>query len=168
MKHCPVGYPSIDHCENPERLKAIIKRITEKHESHKGSNTEIVTSFDEAKMDFVNKGHNLDTYYDYIKNLYDPKTDTSNADTYVNQHSARAALLACNSIKISVDKIFTNKWKNAYAAIRPPGHHAASRDTNEVYGFCFINNVVCGAKYAQEKYKAKKILIFDWDVHHGD
>jgi acetoin utilization deacetylase AcuC-like enzyme len=65
----------------------------------------------------------------------------------------------------AVDAVCTGKVRNAFCAIRPPGHHA--EDSGE-YGFCFYNNVAIAARYAQEKHKLQKILIVDWDYHHGN
>jgi acetoin utilization deacetylase AcuC-like enzyme len=60
----------------------------------------------------------------------------------------------------------SKKWSNAFCITRPPGHHSGELD--HCSGFCYINNVAVGAQYLMDKYKLKKILIFDWDVHHGD
>ena len=57
------------------------------------------------------------------------------------------------------------KLKNAFCAVRPPGHHAES---DKAMGFCIFNNVAVGANYLLEKYKYKKIAIIDFDVHHGN
>ena len=59
-----------------------------------------------------------------------------------------------------------NRWKNAFCIVRPPGHHSGY--SNTCVGFCFFNNVAIGAKYLQVQYKVPKVLIFDWDIHHGD
>ena len=73
--------------------------------------------------------------------------------------------LAVSGVLSAVDAVCTGKVKNAFCAIRPPGHHAT--DTGE-YGFCFYNNIAIAARYAQQKYGLKKILIVDWDYHHGN
>ena len=59
-----------------------------------------------------------------------------------------------------------NRHKNIFCAVRPPGHHALNTGKHE--GFCFYNHVAISAKYIQNKYKLKKILIIDWDYHHGN
>ena len=58
------------------------------------------------------------------------------------------------------------KNKNVFCATRPPGHHALNTGKHE--GFCFYNNIAVAAKYIQKKYKLSKILIIDWDYHHGN
>ena len=156
-----------DHCENPKRLKSIIDRLNSL-DTIKSSDVEVLTEFDEVDEELVNKAHKSDDYYSYIKNICPEDWQTQmGGDMFYNPHTSRAAFLAAGALKLAVDKVLTNSWKNSFCAIRPPGHHAASRG-EKVFGFCFINNVVVGIKQAQEKYKVKRILVFDWDVHHGD
>lgn len=85
----------------------------------------------------------------------------------LNQSSYNAALLAAGCAIEAVDKVMSRSLSNAFALIRPPGHHA-SYDT--AAGFCLFNNVVIAAKYALDKYKesCKRILIVDYDFHHGN
>lgn len=86
---------------------------------------------------------------------------------YINQSTYDCALLAAGCSIEAVDKVMNGTNCNAFALIRPPGHHA-SHDT--AAGFCFFNNVVVAARYAQKTYpdKCKKILIVDYDFHHGN
>jgi acetoin utilization deacetylase AcuC-like enzyme len=58
------------------------------------------------------------------------------------------------------------KVKNIFCLVRPPGHHALN--TGEIEGFCFYNHIAVTAKYIQIKYKISKVLIVDWDYHHGN
>ena len=76
------------------------------------------------------------------------------------------ALLATAGVLAAVDAVCTGQVQNAFCASRPPGHHA--RNTGREEGFCFYNHIAIAAKYAQQKYKRNKILIIDWDYHHGD
>uniref|UniRef100_A0A914UW51 Histone deacetylase domain-containing protein n=1 Tax=Plectus sambesii TaxID=2011161 RepID=A0A914UW51_9BILA len=64
-----------------------------------------------------------------------------------------------------VDAVLTGKSANAFAVVRPPGHHAT---VDEPYGFCLFNNVAVAAQYAIDKHKLQRVLILDWDVHHGN
>lgn len=65
----------------------------------------------------------------------------------------------------AVDEVCSGKARNAFCAVRPPGHHA---ENNGEFGFCFYNNVAIAARYAQKKYKLQRVLIVDWDYHHGN
>jgi acetoin utilization deacetylase AcuC-like enzyme len=87
-------------------------------------------------------------------------------DTYFNEHSNKASNLAVGGVLVGIDNIISKRWRNAFAVVRPPGHHSGAR--NVINGFCIYNNVAIGVKYLRNKYNLKKIAIFDWDVHHGD
>jgi acetoin utilization deacetylase AcuC-like enzyme len=76
---------------------------------------------------------------------------------------AQAGVRACLT---AVDKVVSKKHDNIFCATRPPGHHAMNTGKEE--GFCYYNNIAIAAKYAQQKYQLKKILIIDWDYHHGN
>lgn len=76
------------------------------------------------------------------------------------------AVLATAGVLAAVDAVCQNQVKNAFCASRPPGHHA--RNTGKEEGFCYYNHIAIAAKYAQQQYDRKKILIIDWDYHHGD
>lgn len=87
-------------------------------------------------------------------------------DTYINQHSKSAAYLGAGAMIEAIDRVKNGHWKNAFCIIRPPGHH--SGESKVCTGFCFFNNVAIAARHLQNRHGVKKILIFDWDVHHGD
>lgn len=73
--------------------------------------------------------------------------------------------MAAGGVIEVIDAVYLGMIQNGFCIVWPPGHHAHSSMAS---GFCFYNNVANGAKYAQKKYGAKKIVIFDWDVHFGD
>ncbi len=75
-------------------------------------------------------------------------------------------LAGVGSVLSACDSVHNGKVKNAFVASRPPGHHA--RNSGKEEGFCFYNNIAIAAKYLQKKFNYKKILIVDWDYHHGD
>ncbi|KAJ4961306.1 hypothetical protein NE237_021216 [Protea cynaroides] len=85
-------------------------------------------------------------------------------DTYANEHSACAARLAAGLCADLATEIMTGNAKNGFALVRPPGHHAGVR---QAMGFCLHNNAAVAALAAQSS-GAKKVLIVDWDVHHGN
>lgn len=76
------------------------------------------------------------------------------------------ALAVVGGILAATDAVCSGRLKNVFCATRPPGHHA--RNTAKVEGFCFYNGIAVAARYAQKKYDLKKILIVDWDYHHGN
>jgi len=86
-------------------------------------------------------------------------------DTYVNPRSYKAALMAVGGLINAVEAVLLGQVDNAFALVRPPGHHAL-RDQG--MGFCLFNNVALAAQYAIEKHCLSRILIADFDVHHGN
>jgi acetoin utilization deacetylase AcuC-like enzyme len=86
-------------------------------------------------------------------------------DTVVSPGSKEATKDAVASIITAIDGVKNKDFKNAFCAVRPPGHHA---EKNKAMGFCIYNNVAVGANYLIEKYKYKKVAIIDFDVHHGN
>jgi acetoin utilization deacetylase AcuC-like enzyme len=86
-------------------------------------------------------------------------------DTPVSHDSFAAAELAAGGVLVAVDAVMEGKVQNAFCAVRPPGHHATK---NRAMGFCLLNNIAIAARYAQQKHKLAKVLIVDWDVHHGN
>ncbi|KAM5179938.1 histone deacetylase 7 isoform 5-T5 [Mantella aurantiaca] len=88
------------------------------------------------------------------------------SDTIWNElHSSNAARWAAGSVIELAFKVVTKELKNGFALVRPPGHHA---DPSTAMGFCFFNSVAIAAKQLQQRLDVRKILIVDWDVHHGN
>ena len=86
-------------------------------------------------------------------------------DTVVSPGSKEATKDAVGSIITAIDGVQQKEFKNAFCAVRPPGHHA---EKDKAMGFCIYNNVAVGTNYLIEKYKYNKIAIIDFDVHHGN
>ena len=86
-------------------------------------------------------------------------------DTVVSEGSYQAALLAAGGVLAAVDAVMEGKVGSCFCAVRPPGHHALY---DRAMGFCLFNNVAIGARYTQKKYGFARVLIVDWDVHHGN
>ncbi|KAF9450410.1 histone deacetylase complex protein [Macrolepiota fuliginosa MF-IS2] len=84
---------------------------------------------------------------------------------YVMAGTTRAALLSCGGVIEAALAVAKGKLKKTFAIVRPPGHHA---EPDEHMGFCFFNNVAVAARVVQQLTSIKKILILDWDVHHGN
>eukprot|EP00884_Botryococcus_braunii_P020661 jgi/Botrbrau1/7279/Bobra.0318s0016.1 len=85
-------------------------------------------------------------------------------NTYFNEHTIHCALLSAGSCIRAIEQIVSHGFRAAAAIVRPPGHHA---EANLVEGFCVFNNAAIAARYAQNLGKSR-ILILDWDVHHGN
>ena len=86
-------------------------------------------------------------------------------DTVVSPGSKNATKDAVGSVIAAIDGVQNKEFKNAFCAVRPPGHHA---EKNKAMGFCIYNNIAVGANYLIDKYKINKVAIIDFDVHHGN
>jgi len=89
----------------------------------------------------------------------------STGDTDITAKSWEVACRTAGGVLNAVDMVLAGKARNAFCAVRPPGHHATP---NRGMGFCLLNNVAIGARYAQKKHGLGRVLILDWDVHHGN
>ena len=86
-------------------------------------------------------------------------------DTVMSLKSYEAALYATGGLLVAVEGVMKKEVDNAFAVVRPPGHHAVQ---SRAMGFCIFNNVAIAAKFALSKFSLKRILIADFDVHHGN
>ncbi len=148
------------HPEKIDRVTAIIdnfKKVDNKKLIWKKPN-----KFDEI---FLNKTHSIE-YINHVKQSFPKKGLVFlDGDTIVSPGSKDATKDAVGSIITAIDGVQNKEFKNAFCAVRPPGHHA---EKEKAMGFCIYNNVAVGANYLIEKYKYKKIAIIDFDVHHGN
>lgn len=87
------------------------------------------------------------------------------ADTPVSAQSYATALLATGGLLTMIDAIMEKEIDNGFALVRPPGHHA---ERNQAMGFCLFNSAAIGAQYLREKFGLSRVLVMDWDVHHGN
>ncbi|RKW25770.1 MAG: histone deacetylase family protein [Kingella sp. (in: b-proteobacteria)] len=88
-----------------------------------------------------------------------------NDDTFLSRHTLQAARKAAGAAVKAVDMVMRKQAKNAFCAVRPPGHHAHA---DKASGFCFINNVAVAAMHLIAEYRLERVAILDFDVHHGD
>jgi acetoin utilization deacetylase AcuC-like enzyme len=89
----------------------------------------------------------------------------STGDTDITPNSWKVASLAVGGVLNAVDAVVSGRVRNAFCAVRPPGHHA---NAIRGMGFCVFNNAALAARYAQRKHGLERVLIVDWDVHHGN
>ncbi|RMX04127.1 histone deacetylase family protein [Corticibacter populi] len=86
-------------------------------------------------------------------------------DTQFCPHTWNAALRAAGAVLAATDAVLGGELDNAFCAVRPPGHHA---EHDKAMGFCFINNVALGVKYALHRHQLERVAVVDFDVHHGN
>lgn len=147
------------HPERPERLAAVMERL-----NTLGSRLTRITPV-EADEEWITRIHSK-THADHVRDVCAAAPAClDSGDTPVCPESFRAALLAVGGLTAGVDAVVSGETGNTFCAVRPPGHHAAR---NTAMGFCLFNNVAIGARYAQAEHSLKKVLIVDWDVHHGN
>ncbi len=89
----------------------------------------------------------------------------STGDTDIGRNSWDVASRAAGGLLNAVDAVMSRSARNAFCAVRPPGHHA---NAVRGMGFCLFNNIAIAARYAQRKYGIARAMIIDWDVHHGN
>ena len=148
------------HPEKIDRVTAVIDNF--KKLDNKNLIWKKPTKFDQ---DLLIKTHSSD-YINQVQKSF-PQNGLSflDGDTVVSPGSKDATKDAVGSIISAIDGVQNKDFKNAFCAVRPPGHHA---EKEKAMGFCIYNNVAVGANYLIEKYKYNKIAIIDFDVHHGN
>ncbi|KAI4593273.1 Histone deacetylase hda1 [Pestalotiopsis sp. 9143b] len=181
--------PVPHHPEDPRRIEEIMKIFKKAGLVFTGADSDLATILQDtptkymwrvparsATKDEILTVHTGD-HYDYIESFVEMDTnnlrtlsremDTGRASLYVGALSFEAALLAAGGAIETCKNVVEGKIKNGIAVIRPPGHHA---EFDQPMGFCFFNNVPVAAKVCQQEYPetCRKILILDWDVHHGN
>ena len=146
------------HPEQPKRVSAIINKL------RKRDNLLWIKS-EKFDQKILKKVHGSD-YIESVENSF-PSNGLKflDGDTIISPGSKKATYDAVGSIIKAVDGVETKKFKNAFCAVRPPGHHS---EKNKAMGFCIFNNAAIGAQYLIEKYNYNRIAIIDFDVHHGN
>lgn len=157
------------HPESPHRLSILEEKILKGH----GEKNEALRN----KLKIISPAQRLDLYRwinevhrpHYTQTLKESVPDRDpiylDPDTPFSPGSLYAAELAVSGLLRAIDDVMAGTLSNAFCAIRPPGHHA---EWDRAMGFCLFNNVAIGARYIQGQYRLEKVLIIDWDVHHGN
>ena len=148
------------HPEKIDRVTAVIDNF--KKLDNKNLIWKKPTNFDQ---DLLIKTHSLDYINQVQKSFPQNGFNFLDGDTVVSPGSKDATKDAVGSILTAIKGVQNKDFKNAFCAVRPPGHHA---EKEKAMGFCIYNNVAVGANYLIEKYKYNKIAIIDFDVHHGN
>jgi acetoin utilization deacetylase AcuC-like enzyme len=156
LKHCP----GEDNPECPQRLQVLYAMLDEADMAGRFK----AVSPRSATRDELHRVHSPD----YVKLLEATEAAPStslDSDTETCALSHEAALLAAGGLCRAVDLVCSGELDNAFALIRPPGHHA---ERSCAKGFCLYNNVAIASKFAQTQLGLERVLIVDWDLHHGN
>ena len=158
---CTLHEMGAGHPESPQRLKAVLAALEASglagklamREAPEAAREHLERVHDSAHVDLVFESAPARGYA-YL----DP-------DTSMNAKSLPAALRAAGAVVGATDMVMSGEAKNAFCAVRPPGHHATP---NRPMGFCIFNNVAIGAMHALEAHGLDRVAILDFDVHHGN
>ncbi|MFW9931164.1 MAG: histone deacetylase [Candidatus Thorarchaeota archaeon] len=150
------------HPESPERLVVALNQIREAGIID-GQQVDIVST-EPADLDEIVPLHDR-SYIEQIRQKSEKGGGYFTLDTSVNSYTYDAALFAAGAGITAVDHVVKGESKNAFVLCRPPGHHA---ERDRAFGFCFINNIAVAAQHLIAKYGIHRILIVDYDAHHGN
>lgn len=149
------------HPESPERLRAICAQL---QSSGTWSRLHQITPR-RAERQWIERIHRA-SYVESLERRSPAKGYASlDPDTSMSPGTLDAAYLAAGGALAAVDAIMNGDIDQAFCAVRPPGHHA---ETDRAMGFCFFNSVAIATRYIQQHHGLQRVLIVDWDVHHGN
>ena len=153
--------PGAGHPERPERYDAVVDAL-----SHAGLTKSLPHIAPRpATEDEVALCHGRAYIQEVKREIAAGAHELSTGDTNVGPRSFDVALMAAGGVMNAIDTVMSRKASNAFCVVRPPGHHARPA---QGMGFCIFNSVAIGARYAQRKHGVSRVLIADWDVHHGN
>jgi len=148
--------PGLGHPETPRRLQAVLERLGQE------PTIQLVQAPPIADLVSLLRVH-PQSHLDFVRVTSKRGGGAAGPDTVLNGSSWDAVLGAAGAILAGIHHAHSGRG-NAFAAVRPPGHHATAQ---RAMGFCLVNNVVVAAREAQQLGR-DRVLIVDWDVHHGN
>lgn len=149
------------HPESPERLTAIVEQLRAS-----GLYSKLVPLQPKAASPrWLQTIHTPEYVARARKSCESGEAYLDSGDVPIGADSYEAAVRAAGGVLAAVDAVMAGQVTNAFCAVRPPGHHAL---TDKAMGFCIFNNVAVGTRYVQQQYDLARVLIVDWDVHHGN
>ncbi|WP_457551659.1 histone deacetylase family protein [Desulfobacula sp.] len=156
LKHIPG-----DGCpDTPKRLKSIYSMLNDL--DMQDIFVDILPEKAEKKSILLFHTHE---YFEKIAETKGKELIAFTADTHAGEDTFDAALYATGGLLKAISQVVAKKIDNAFALIRPPGHHA---EKSRAMGYCIFNHIALGAIFAQKILKLSRILIIDWDIHHGN
>lgn len=151
---------AFEHPENHNRLKGVYRMLDEELGELPLINLETKA----ATVDHLTLIH-TPAYVQQIGDTAHRDYSQLTADTYACRGSYEAARQSAGGVITAIDSVLNGDIRNAFVLNRPPGHHA---ETSCAHGFCLFNNVAVGAAYARAMKRLQKVLVVDWDLHHGN
>ncbi len=150
------------HPETPKRYESVMNAL--RADAGLWESLRVIEP-EEASKGLVQAAHTGE-HFKRVAHAFENGLDRLDADTVISMHSFDAAMFAAGGACRAVDEVMSGNVRNAFVAVRPPGHHATAEHAQ---GFCLFNNVAVATRYAQNKFKdVGKVAILDWDVHHGN
>lgn len=157
---CLEHNPGHGHPERPDRLKAVLAALDdpdfqglERREAPMADIEQVARVHPRAYVERV------------LQAVPESGTVGLDPDTYLSPASGEAALRAVGAVCAAIDAVMAGEARNAFCAIRPPGHHA---EAAQAMGFCLFNQVAAGAAHARAVHGLKRVAVVDFDVHHGN
>ncbi len=149
------------HPERPERYDAVVEGLARAGLLQRMRRMEGRT----ATEDELLLCHTAEYLQTVRRDVESGRPYLSTGDTDITPNSWEVAARAAGGVLNAVDAVLTGAARNAFCAVRPPGHHASA---SRGMGFCLFNNVAIAARHAQSRHGVGRVLIVDWDVHHGN
>ncbi|HEY4000410.1 MAG TPA: histone deacetylase [Candidatus Xenobia bacterium] len=150
---------SAEHVERPDRLSSILAAL----DRAAVPGLERLTPT-EATLEQIGRVH-PPSYVNRLQSVSESGGGWIDADTVLSRQSARAARLAAGAAVSGVEAVTRDGYDVVFSLCRPPGHHALPQTA---MGFCLLNNVAIAARHAQQALGIERVMIVDWDVHHGN
>lgn len=148
------------HPESPDRLRAVLAALEREEFAYLERR-----QAPRATIEQVSRAHSAAYVMGLLRAMPAEGMRQIDADTVISPGSGEAALRAAGAVIAAVDAVVAGEARNAFCAVRPPGHHA---EPAQAMGFCLFNNVAVGAYHARAVHGFKRIAIVDFDVHHGN
>jgi acetoin utilization deacetylase AcuC-like enzyme len=150
-----------EHPERPERFDAVVRGLRQAGLLERLARVDRRAATEEELLLCHTAEYLRTARHDALSG----RPSLSTGDTDITPNSWDVASQAAGGVLNAIDAVATGRVRNAFCAVRPPGHHAtASRGM----GFCFFNHAALAARYAQRRHGLERALIVDWDVHHGN